>query len=332
MACTLLLIDDSPALLEVVRARLAEEPVEVHYAPDGPTGIEIARKLQPDLILLDVDMPGMDGFETCRRIKSDEQLMPIPVVLMTGTAGTAEKVLGLELGATDYIGKPFDAAELRARVRSGLRLRQMSRLLATKARVDSVTGLWNADYFLGRLSAEVSLAMRSGRPVALAVVGVDHFGRLNLDHGTWFGDEVLRAVAGRFGEIIREQDVLCRAGGSDLGVICTATDEPGAIALAGRLCAAVEQMRFTPHGSVVHLTASGGVSWMAATKASGPVATSEIAAVLVDAARSALASAKAMGRNRVVAATAPQYQWDRGAMSPTDLAATTPKRRASDAA
>lgn len=336
-----LVIDDSPGVLEVIKAHLAEEPVEVRYAPDGVAGLELARAWCPDVILLDVEMPGVDGFETCRRIKSDERLMPVPVILMTGTAGTAEKVLGLELGATDYLSKPFDAAELRARVRAGLRLSQMSRLLATKARVDAVTGLWNADYFLGRLSAEVSLSTRTGRPVGVVVVGVDHFGRLNVEHGTAFGDAVLRDVAGAFAGLVREQDVLCRAGGSDLGVICPATDEAGAAVLAKRLCEAVSRMRFEAHGSVVHLTASSGVSVLPGSKGRSAMASGDVASVLLEAARAALMSAKAAGRACVMTARETDYPWSRvgGAGRsgdvPSEHARTSElvsQRRSSDAA
>lgn len=327
MVSRVLVIDDSPGVFEVVRARLSDEPVEVRHAEDGAAGVELARQWGPEVILLDVEMPGVDGFETCRRLKADERLMHVPVILMTGTTGTAEKVLGLELGALDYLNKPFDAAELKARVRAGLRLHQMSRLLATKARVDPVTGLWNAVYLAGRLSAEVSLSRRTGQPVSVVIVGVDRFGRLNVEHGTSFGDEVLGELAESFAGLVREQDVLCRAGGSDLGVISPATDESGALVLASRLCQVVARMRFQVHGSTVRLTASGGVSSLPQEKRRQRMASGDVAAVLLDAAKAALSSAKAAGRDRVMAAQASDYAWDRLGQSGEVM-----QRRSGDAA
>ncbi|HTW95962.1 MAG TPA: EAL domain-containing protein [Tepidisphaeraceae bacterium] len=129
----LLIVDDSPDIHELVQIRLTGEPLEFHSCFDGEVVLSTAAKLRPDLILLDVDMPVMDGFEACRRLKSHPRTADIPIVFLTGASGTEEKLRGLELGATDYVTKPFDPAELRARVRAALNTKRLMDLLAQKA-------------------------------------------------------------------------------------------------------------------------------------------------------------------------------------------------------
>lgn len=263
MSQNVLLIDDSPALHRLVEARLQGEAVTLHVAGDGLTGIEMARDLRPDLILLDVEMPAPDGFEVCRRLKLDPALLNIPVIFLTGSAGTRDKVIGLELGAVDYITKPFDPAELRARVRLALRVKHLSDLLATKARVDSVTGLWNQDFFDSRLEAEVSLMRRSGGPVSAILLDIDRFRKLNADHGPWLGDRVLLKITSLVSATMRREDVLCRvfgAGGAELGIICPATAPASAEVLARRLRDIIAAERFQMHNTGFNVSVSFGIA------------------------------------------------------------------------
>src|SRR4051812_22667076 len=188
-----LIIDDSKPIHALVRARLAEEPIELHSAFDGETGIATALNLLPDLILLDVDMPSPDGFEVCRRLKDDPATMTIPVVFLTGMASTEQKIRGLELGALDYILKPFDPAELRARVRTSLRQKYLLDLLAKKAMIDGLTGLWNRTYFDQTLAAQLALFRRAGYPCSVILTDVDNFKLINDQFGHPTGDEALRA-------------------------------------------------------------------------------------------------------------------------------------------
>ena len=111
-----LIIDDSPAAIAIAKARLVKERLEVVTAESGKAGLEMARAQGPDLILLDLDMPGMGGFEVCKKLKEDSELCMTPVIFLSGSSGPADKVKGLDLGAVDYVTKPFDAFELRARV------------------------------------------------------------------------------------------------------------------------------------------------------------------------------------------------------------------------
>src|SRR3954470_6639439 len=120
-----LIIDDSEMIHGLIRARLKDEPVELLFAADGVRGLQMAAEHAPDLVLLDVDMPEPDGFEVCRRLKADPATREIVVIFLTGASSTDQKLMGLELGAVDYVIKPFDPAELRARVKASLRTKQL---------------------------------------------------------------------------------------------------------------------------------------------------------------------------------------------------------------
>src|ERR1700722_3550297 len=131
----LLIIEDSPDIHDLVQAWLVTESLQFFSCFDGEKATDTARAVRPDLILLDVDLPGLNGFQVCTKLKADPATVDIPVVFLTGASSTEEKLRGLELGAADYVIKPFDPAELRARVRSSLQTRRLLDLLAQKALV-----------------------------------------------------------------------------------------------------------------------------------------------------------------------------------------------------
>jgi len=289
-----LVIDDSEMIHKLVRARLADEPVEIHCATGADTGIALATRIDPDLILLDVEMPGCDGFEACRRLKQDAVLSCIPVVFLTGMSTPAQKVQGLELGAVDYVTKPFDPAELRARVRAALRTKYLMDLLAKRAMIDGLTGLWNRACFEQRLASELSLTRRSDRPLACAMLDLDHFKRINDTHGHPFGDEVLRGVASVIQEACRAEDVPCRYGGEEFVLLLPNTALDGAMNLAERIRAAVSNTPFTYRRERVNVTCSIGIADNLRLEGTDTS--------LVDLADQALYRAKQDGRNRAVSA------------------------------
>ena len=128
----LLIIDDAKSVHALVRARLAEEPYDIRSAYETQTGDAMVRQLRPDLILLDIDLPGENGLDFCRRLKDDPSTARIPVIFLTASDGLEEKIAGLELGAVDYVTKPFEPAELRARVRASLRTKRLIDNLSRK--------------------------------------------------------------------------------------------------------------------------------------------------------------------------------------------------------
>src|SRR4051794_2620713 len=156
-----LIIDDSPEIQVLLRARLKDEPISMHFADSGVTALAMVDELKPDIILLDIEMPEMDGYEVCRRLKAIPQMVNVPIIFISGADSTEEKIRGLDLGAADYVTKPFDPAELRARVRVALRTAYLMDLLARKAMIDGLTGLWNRSYLDTRLSAEIAHARRT---------------------------------------------------------------------------------------------------------------------------------------------------------------------------
>ena len=182
-----LMIDNAKMMHGVVKARLTADGMEFHSAFDGVEGLLLAQTIRPDVILLDVEMPSPNGFEVCRCLKDDPTLSNIPVIFLTGVSSTDEKVRGLNLGAIDYVTKPFDAAELQARVRASLRNKELLDLLSKKAMIDGLTGLWNRSYLNQRLKEELAYVKRHKRPLACIMLDVDHFKSINDSHGHGFG-------------------------------------------------------------------------------------------------------------------------------------------------
>src|SRR2546423_13939843 len=174
MTQRVLIIDDTKNIHALVKARLAGEPVELHSAYTSADGLAQAGAILPDLVLLDVDMPDMDGFEVCRRLKGQPATMNIPVVFLTGAGSTDEKIRGLGLGAGDYATKPFEPAELRARVRAALRTKYLLDLLNKKAMLDGLTGLWNRTFVEQRIIAELNFGKRNRSVFSAILADIDH--------------------------------------------------------------------------------------------------------------------------------------------------------------
>jgi diguanylate cyclase (GGDEF)-like protein len=286
-----LAIDDSELIHRLLQVRLRHEQLELHGALDASEGMRMARELRPDVILLDIEMKGMDGFEVLQRLKADSELQDIPVIFISATAKMEDRVRALDLGAVDFLGKPFEVVELKARVRSALRVQHLLKMLAQKAQVDGLTGLWNRKYFDFRLQQEVAEALRHRRPLSLVMCDIDHFKRLNDRFGHPFGDMVIE----RFAKILqagRSTDIACRYGGEEFGVILPSAGSPEALDVADRYRRQFE-LETWPGIDSLSVTASFGVASISHT---GDPHTAE---QLVAAADAALYRAKSMGRNRV---------------------------------
>jgi two-component system, cell cycle response regulator len=259
MPQTILAIDDSPDVHDLLAVRLKPEGVQLHRALSAHEGLDSAASVRPDLILLDVDMPEMSGLEVCQQLKASPATSSIPVIFLTGASNVNTKVQGFDVGAIDYVTKPFEPAELRARVRAALRMKRYQDLLATRANLDALTGLWNRGYFDQRLGEEIAAAARYGRIVSLVMLDVDHFKRINDTHGHPFGDRVLQAIGDCLIENSRTTDVACRYGGEEFAVILTETDRDGAMLGAERLRQGIRALPFTQKSNPVVVTASFGV-------------------------------------------------------------------------
>jgi len=287
-----LVIDDSPQIHELLTVRFKGEEIELLHAHNPEDGLTLAAVALPDLVLLDVDMPEMSGFEVCQRLKRDPKTTHLPIIFLTAADQLHTKVQGFDLGAVDYVTKPFQGAELRARVRAALRTKRYLDLLASRAQVDGLTALWNRAYFDRRLAEDVAIAERGGTPVGLILIDVDHFKAINDKHGHPFGDAVLQRVAEIVSASLRDVDAACRYGGEELACILLGTGIDVATAVAERMRKRIRETLFAHERQAVRVTASFGV---ASTEEQA-----RTAAQLLSRADGALYAAKRGGRDRVM--------------------------------
>jgi len=255
-----LIIDDSPDAIAIATARLKKDDLQVISAPDGQAGMDAAAAERPDLILLDVAMPGMSGFDVIHQLKGDPDLCMIPVVFVTAMDDTEQKVEGLNLGAVDYVTKPFDAFELRARVQAALRTKRFADMLAEHAHIDPLTELPNRRALMEGLQKEWSRMDRHGGDLSLIMADVDHFKRVNDTYGHSVGDRVLKAVATAIGGQCRNIDIAARFGGEEFAILAPNQVAAAAMTLAERCREAVEQTTVSTDAGLIQVTISMGVA------------------------------------------------------------------------
>ncbi|MCJ7616050.1 MAG: diguanylate cyclase [Desulfobacterales bacterium] len=298
---TILIIDDSKLIAHVAKNILTKQGHEVLLAQDGETGIDIARDKKPDLILLDLILPGMNGYGICERIKNDSTIKDIPIIMLTSKAEHADKVRGLESGASDYVTKPFDEGELRARVNTHLRIKELyesvqekNRLLLEMANRDGLTGLYNHRYFQETISKDFKKALRYNESLACIIFDIDHFKKFNDTYGHPVGDIVLKTLGELVKTLMRDSDLAARYGGEEFALLLYHTEEKDAYDIAERLRKTVEQHKFQANDLVLAVNISIGVACYYHPAI-------QDAKTLIECADKALYRAKEEGRNRVVA-------------------------------
>jgi diguanylate cyclase (GGDEF)-like protein len=236
---TILIADDSKAVVGMLEAVLGED-YEILCASNGPRAVELAIEHLPDLILLDVVMPGIDGFEVCRRLKAEERTQRIPVVFLTGLNAVEDEQRGLELGAIDFISKPIQPAIVSLRVRNHMELKRYRDFLEDLSLVDGLTAIGNRRRFDEVLQAEWRRARRTRTSLGLILLDVDFFKSYNDHHGHAMGDDCLREVAATIAMLVRRPGDLCaRYGGEEFAMILPQTDVFGAVTLAERIREAI---------------------------------------------------------------------------------------------
>lgn len=297
----ILVIEDDRMVQKALRRLFESAGYCVDARMDGVSGLESFRAMPPAAVVLDLRLPGRPGQEVCREIK--QQSPALPIIVLSATTDVADKVLLLEQGADDYVTKPFDMDELRARVAIGARILELeSRLkdsLAITAELavrDGLTGLFNRRAFDNRLADEVQRAVRYQRPLSLLMIDIDYFKLYNDQHGHPQGDALLRELSTLLLGCVRSTDFVARYGGEEFVVILPETNAGNALAVARsmleRVCVHPFPYRETqPGGS---LTVSIGVA--------GFESDHPDPARLLSAADQALYRAKGAGRNRAVAA------------------------------
>lgn len=239
----LLLVDDQPMNIRVLH-QLFRYECDVHMATGGEQAIEVCKALLPDLILLDVVMEGMDGHEVCRRLKADPLTQDIPIIFLSANGEEDDEAIGLELGAVDYIGKPFNPMIVRARVKTHLTLKRQGDYLRSMAMLDGLTGVANRRKLEARLEAAWSQACRDNGPLSLIMIDVDYFKKYNDHYGHQRGDQCLRRLAMALAATLnRPYDLLARYGGEEFACLLPDTDLAGAERVAQKMLAAVAELR-----------------------------------------------------------------------------------------
>jgi two-component system cell cycle response regulator len=295
---TVLIADDSLVVRAVVRSGLEEEGYQVTEAEDGTTALERCRQSAPDVILLDVEMPGLTGHQVLAQLKSDDALKDVPVVFLTGRTSMDDVLTALRGGAHDYLKKPFEAAELVARVGAAAkvkklqdRLRERNDDLERVSRTDMLTGLNNRRHMDEELTRQHSIARRGRSDLGLILLDIDHFKHVNDTYGHAAGDQVLCEFARRLLGQLRAGDIAGRWGGEEFLVILPNTGLEGTRQVAERICTATAVTPITAEGHRITVTVSGGC-------AIGPAAGPD---VLVSTADTQMYQAKQAGRNRIIA-------------------------------
>ncbi|XVJ60342.1 MAG: diguanylate cyclase [Tepidisphaera sp.] len=271
-----LVIDDSLDVHRLLAARLKQEEIDLICTADPREGLTRAAAVPPAVILLDLDMPGMDGFEVLRALKDNPATHHVPVIILSGMAGMQDKVTAFELGAIDYVVKPFEFTELRVRLRSALRVHRLLSLLASRAQLDGLTGLWNRAYFDHRLSEEASKSTRHSRPFSIAIADADNFKSINDTFGHPAGDAVLQGLAKILRRECRQSDIVCRYGGEEFVILMPDTTAIDAAAVCERIRQSVEQAAWPRHPER-KVTISMGVAGVNGATALQPAAWLETA-------------------------------------------------------
>ncbi|HTS66113.1 MAG TPA: diguanylate cyclase [Candidatus Acidoferrales bacterium] len=287
----ILAAEDNPVFQSMLRTLLRKWGYQAILAHDGNEAWHILEAGDaPRLAVLDWMMPGMDGVEICRRVRSIHREPYTYILLLTARTESQDLVEGMDAGADDYLTKPFNAQELRVRIRAGRRILDLQDALRLQATHDGLTRLLNRNSILEKLDEEIARNQRESSPVALLMVDLDHFKSINDTHGHLAGDAVLREAASRMKTALRCYDSLGRYGGEEFLVVLPGCDLANAAVQGERLRLAVAAQSFPlPHRQLA-VTCSIGV----ASTAVHPPET------LIRRADEALYQAKSQGRNRVV--------------------------------
>lgn len=294
----ILIVDDERQNIKILTEFLRDD-YKIMAAKDGETAIKALEKSTlPDLILLDIIMPGLNGYEVIKRLKSDERTRGIPVIFITALDATDDESMGFEMGAVDYITKPFKPVIVKARVKTHMQLKQKTDLLDRLASFDSLTQIPNRRNFDRVLEKEMKKTARNNTPISLLLMDIDYFKNFNDTYGHTEGDTCLKRVARALEQVAaRPGDFVARYGGEEFAMILPETDLRGAMHIAEQAQAAVARLHI-PHNSS-RVSRDISISVGVATKANGadypPTA-------FIEKADTALYRAKANGRNCVIAA------------------------------
>jgi len=290
----LLIVDDDPNNVRLL-ASIFDQDYDILFALNGLEAIDISLRERPDLIILDVMMPDLDGYTVCKTIKNHPHTKDIPIVFLTAHCDAEEEIRGLEMGAADFISKPFYPKIVKIRVSNQIELKYAREKLTKLAITDGLTGIANRRYFDDQLAHEWTRARRLNQTLAIAMIDVDWFKKYNDHYGHQGGDDCLRQVANVLSNVAkRDSDFVARYGGEEFAIILPMTQAENALELAKNSCLALSNLEL-PHAlsDFGHVTLSVGVAVGCPKQNTTPHN------LLVNADK-ALYTAKEKGRNRAV--------------------------------
>jgi len=299
MSKSILVVDDLPANIEILLALLGDE-YDLLAAIDGESALEIAEEDQPDLILLDIIMPNMNGYSVAQELKRNEKTKDIPIIFITAVTDEMSIEKAYEVGGIDYVTKPFKPKELRARVNRELQIQALiSNLAQSKeelqlmASTDAMSGLYNRRYFSDISEEILSLAQRNKTPLSVLMIDIDYFKNINDTYGHKTGDEVIVAFASVLKESARKSDVICRWGGEEFVLLLPQTDIEGARAIGEKIRETIANLELLLHSHVIKVTVSIGAAQV-------NYAVSNAMEHAINQADEVLYHAKRSGRNKVM--------------------------------
>ncbi len=297
---TVLVVDDDQDIRKILNFVLRNSGFDVIEAVDGIDALHKYVENEIDIIISDIVMPGMNGLELCQKIKIQEPLKRVYFILLSAKGELDDKITGLELGADEYIPKPFEPLEVLARVKTGERIIKLQNMLVHDARyfetlafTDELTKLYNRRFFKETLNKEYAKAKRYQYPISMILIDIDHFKSFNDRYGHSTGDIVLQTIAYILKKSVRESDVVARYGGEEFSILLPNTQRDSAIELAERLRKAVEETKVqTPYGKL-NVTISLGIGFL-----EKEITNTGSLNDIFEQADSALLKAKEAGRNR----------------------------------
>jgi len=264
---SVLIVDDTPQNIDVLSGILKREDLNIFAAPNAEIAEKVISKHKPDLILLDIMMPGISGYELCEKLKANPETQSIPVIFVTAMAETENLVKGFELGGVDYIVKPFKGMEVLVRIKTHLSLRrlikeknQLIQKLDSLSRIDPLTGLSNRRDVMEVLNNEQSRYERYRETFVIIMGDIDFFKKVNDQHGHDAGDFILKGVASTLKKEIRKVDFLSRWGGEEFLAVLPQTNLVGGTKVSELMCKAIQGEKFKFNGKDFSVTMSFGVS------------------------------------------------------------------------
>jgi len=256
---TILIVEDSETMREMLKATISSFG-DIIEAENGKTGLELALKHLPSLILLDVVLPDIDGFKVCKGLKKDERTKHIPVIVMTGMEGAKPEIQGLNLGAADFVRKPFETAVVRARVNTQLDLVTAREELLHMASIDPLTNCFNRRHFMNAADMELSRRKRHSHSVVVAMLDVDKFKMINDTYGHDVGDLVLQEIVESCKDTVRYEDTVGRMGGEEFAILLPEAEANGAYTVLERVRENIAALEFEHRGHPFSVTVSIGLS------------------------------------------------------------------------